>query len=54
MNNQTNREKNELTKYQVLIEKKVEDLEKQLVNLAKQKIKGKKEAQRLLSELETN
>jgi len=31
----------------------VEDLENQLINLAKQKIKGKKEAERLLSELET-
>jgi len=53
LNNQTNREKNELAKYQVLIEKKVEDLETQLLNLAKQKIKGKKDAERLLTNLET-
>ena len=53
LNNQTNREKNELAKYQVLLEKKAEDLETSLLNLAKQKLKGKKEAQRLLSELET-
>ena len=53
LNNQTNREKNELAKYQVLIEKKVEDLETSLLNLAKQKIKGKKDAEKLLAELET-
>ena len=53
LNNQTNREKNDLTKYQVLIEKKVADLENALLNLAKQKIKGKKDAERLLTNLET-
>jgi hypothetical protein len=53
LNNQTNREKIKLAKYQDLLEKKTEDLEKQLVNLAKQKIKGKKAAERLLTELET-
>jgi len=30
----------------------VDDLEKQLINLAKQKIKGKKEAEKLLTDLE--
>jgi len=31
----------------------VEDLETSLLNLAKQKIKGKKDAEKLLAELET-
>jgi hypothetical protein len=53
LNNQTNREKIKIAKYQELLEKKTEDLENQLVNLAKQKIKGKKEAEKLLEELET-
>jgi len=52
LNNQTNREKNELAKYQVLLEKKVADLEQQLLNLAKQKIKTKKDAEKLLTNLE--
>ena len=34
--------------------KKIGDLETQLLNLAKQKIKGKKETERLLKEIETN
>ena len=35
-------------------EKKVSDLETALLNLAKQKLKGKKDAQRLVNQLETN
>src|ERR1043166_7393000 len=37
-----------------LKDQKIKDLEKQLLDLAKQKIKGKKEFQELLKQLETN
>jgi hypothetical protein len=37
-----------------LFQQKVGDLETQLINLAKQKIKGKKEAQALVKQLEIN
>ncbi|CAG8774804.1 11484_t:CDS:1, partial [Ambispora leptoticha] len=36
------------------LENKITALEKQLFSLAKQKIKGKKEAEQLLNNLETN
>ena len=37
-----------------MLKQKITDLETQLLNLAKQKIKGKKEAQELLNQLATN
>ena len=40
--------------YNQLYQQKITDLENSLLNLAKQKLKGKKEAQRLLNDLETN
>src|SRR4051812_40216771 len=40
--------------YPEMLEKKVGDLETALLNLAKQKIKGKKEAIELLNQLEEN
>src|SRR4051794_37464816 len=40
--------------YPIMLEKKVGDLEIALLNLAKQKIKGKKEAIELLNQLEEN
>ena len=40
--------------YPEMLEKKVGDLETALLNLAKQKIKGKKDAEKLVNELETN
>ncbi|CAJ0761308.1 7805_t:CDS:2 [Entrophospora sp. SA101] len=39
---------------QPLLEQKIVDLEQSLLSLAKQKLKGKKEAQELLTQLETN
>jgi hypothetical protein len=44
----------ELTENKTLLEQKVKDQDLALINLAKQKIKGQKEAEKLLSELETN
>ena len=43
----------ELVDYSNSFQQKIKDLETQLINLAKQKIKGQKEAEKLLSELET-
>ena len=49
-----NEELIQVKEYNQLYQQKITDLENSLLNLAKQKLKGKKEAQRLLSELETN
>jgi len=40
--------------YNQLYQQKITDLENSLLNLAQQKIKGKKEAKKLLAELESN
>ena len=44
----------ELSEHNQLYQQKVNDLEQQLFTLAKQKIRGKKEASELLKNLETN
>jgi len=49
-----NEELIQIKEYNQLYQQKITDLENSLLNLAKQKLKGKKEAQRLLSELESN
>jgi len=43
---------NQVQHYQKLYQQKLTDLETSLLNLAKQKLKGKKEAERLLTDLE--
>src|SRR6185312_15612485 len=40
--------------YNQLYQQKITDLENSLLNLAKQKLKGKKDAEKLLAELESN
>ncbi|CAG8685108.1 1465_t:CDS:2, partial [Ambispora gerdemannii] len=45
--NQALQEKQKLTKYQAMLEQKIEDLGKQLIFTARQKIKGKKAAEEL-------
>ena len=47
----TIRERNNYQEIHPLLEKKITDLENALLNLAKQKIKGKKDAERLLANL---
>jgi len=49
-----NEELIQIKEYNQLYQQKITDLENSLLNLAKQKIKGKKEAQKLLTDLETN
>jgi len=50
---ETYEELTQVKEYNRAYQEKIDALETQLLSLAKQKIKGKKEAQRLLSELET-
>ena len=45
---------NQALEKQEVYQQKTESLEKQLLNLAQQKIKGKKEAESLLKDLENN
>jgi len=49
-----NKEKAELAENKTLLEQKVKDQDKALLDLARSKIKGKKDAERLLGELENN
>src|SRR5205085_5211862 len=49
-----NEELTETKEYNQLYQQKITDLENSLLNLAKQKLKGKKEAEKLLTDLETN
>jgi len=44
----------ELVESKKLLETKIKDQDTALINLAKQKIKGQKEAETLLNDLETN
>jgi len=49
-----NEELIQIKEYNQLYQQKITDLENSLLNLAKQKIKGKKDAEKLLAELENN
>jgi hypothetical protein len=44
----------ELTDHKTLLETKIKDQDQALLNLARSKIKGKKDAETLLNEVETN
>jgi hypothetical protein len=44
----------ELSDYKISLEQKIKDQDTALVQLAKQKLAGKKEFEKLLNELETN